>query len=167
MVQAVVKRFVLTALGAISLLGAGCGVYTFNPAGKSEIQAIAVERFDNRTAEYDLADRMTDLVIDAFISDGTMKVVSIDNADAVLVGVLTRYDRKPYKYDENDQVESYSVTMDFDVVLINPRDDSEIWREKMVQEGVYSVESETEQEGQEKAVDRLVESIVNRTTKSW
>ena len=154
-------------MGAISLLGAGCGVYTFNPAGKSEIQAIAIERFDNRTAEYDLADRMTDLVIDAFISDGTMKVVSIDNADAVLVGVLTRYDRKPYKYDENDQVESYSVTMDFDVVLINPRDDSEIWREKMIQEGVYSVESETEQEGQEKAVDRLVESIVNRTTKSW
>ncbi len=167
MVKAVVNRFILTALGVVSFLGAGCGVYTFNPAGKSEIQAIAVERFDNRTAEYDLADRMTDLVIDAFISDGTMKVVSIDNADAVLVGVLTRYDRKPYKYLEDEVVESYSVTMGFDVVLKNPRDDSEIWRETLIQEGVYSVEAETEQDGQGKAVERLVESIVNRTTKSW
>ena len=167
MVKTVVNRLVLTALSAISLLGAGCGVYTFNPAGKSAIQAIAVERFDNRTAEYDLADQMTDLVIDALISDGTMKVVSIDNADAVLVGVLTRYDRKPYKYVEDDVVESYSVTMGFDVTLKNPRDDSEIWRETMIQEGVYSVESETEQDGQGKAIDRLVESIVNRTTKNW
>jgi hypothetical protein len=167
MVKELVNRFVLTALSAISLYSAGCGVYTFTQAGKSEIQAIAVERFDNRTAEHDLADRMTDLVIDAFIADGTMKVVSIDNADAVLVGVLTRYDRKPYKYLENDVVESYSVTMDFDVVLKNPRDDSEIWRERLIQEGVYSVEAETEQDGQGRAVERLVESIVNRTTKSW
>ena len=144
------------------------GCYTFNPAGKSSIQAIAVERFDNKTAEYDLADRMTDLVIDAFLADGKMKIVSVDNADAVLVGVLTDYQRKPHEYDENSVVISYSVTMTFDVLLKNPSDnDSEIWRANMSQEGVYIVESQTEQDGQDIAVKLLVEDIINRTTKSW
>jgi len=147
---------------------AGCAVYTFNPAGKSEIQAIAVQRFDNQTTEYELADRLTDLVIDAFLKDGTFKVVSAENADAALSGVLTRYDRKPYEYDENDVVLSYSVTLTFDVTLTNPRDnDAELWRETMVQEGVYQVDGQTEQDGQNEAVQRLITTIINRTTKSW
>lgn len=150
----------------VLLLLVGC--YTFNPAGKSSIQAIAVERFDNKTTEYDLADRMTDLVIDAFLADGTMKVVSTDNADAVLVGTLTGYQRKPHDYDENGVVTSYSVTMTFDLLLKNPSDnDSEIWRENMSQEGVYNVDGQTEQDGQNSAVQRLVVEIINRTTKSW
>ena len=56
---------VLLAPLVVALLGLGCCVYTFNPAGKSSIQKIAVDRFDNKTTEYDLADRMTDLVIDS------------------------------------------------------------------------------------------------------
>ncbi len=160
-------RLLLAPLVA-AFIGLGCAVYTFNPAGKSSIQTIAVDRFDNKTTEYDLADRITDLVIDAFLADGTFKVVSAENADAALSGVLTRYERKPFEYDENDVVLSYSVTMTFDVALRNPRDnDSDIWRESMVQEGVYLVDSETEQDGQSKAIQRLIVSIINRTTKSW
>ena len=160
-------RILLAPLVA-ALLGLSCGAYTFNPAGKSSIQTIAVDRFENKTTEYDLADRMTDLVIDAFLADGTFKVVSAENADAALSGVLTRYERKPFEYDENDVVLSYSVTMTFDVALRNPRDnDSDIWRESMIQEGVYLVDSETEQDGQSNAIQRLIVSIINRTTKSW
>lgn len=156
----------MTVCLAVLLPLVGC--YTFNPAGKSSIQAIAIERFDNKTTEYDLADRMTDLVIDEFLADGTMKVVSIDNADAVLVGVLTGYLRNPFKYDENGVVTLYSVTLTFDVLLENPNDnDAEIWREIMVQEGIYNVDSQTEQDAQDEAVQSLIVEIINRTTKSW
>lgn len=151
---------------AILFLAIGC--YTFNPAGKSSIQAIAIERFDNKTTEYDLADRITDLVIDEFLADGTMKVVSVENADAILVGVLTSYLRNPHEYDESGVVSSYSVTLTFDVLLKDPNDnDSEIWREIMVQEGIYNIDSQTEQDGQSEAVQSLIVEIINRTTKSW
>jgi hypothetical protein len=161
-------RFLGPALILAAAASLGCGVYTFSPAGKSNIQAIAVERFENKTTEFELADRMTDLVIDAFLADGTFKVVSAENADATLSGVLARYDRKPFEYFENDVVLSYSVTLTFDIALTNPSDnDTEIWRETMIQEGVYLVDGQTEQEGQNIAVERLIVSIVNRTTKSW
>ncbi|MDH4158072.1 MAG: LPS assembly lipoprotein LptE [candidate division Zixibacteria bacterium] len=152
---------------AAAVLAAACGVYTFNPAGKSEIKTIAVERFENNTGEYGLADRMVDIVIDAFIADGNMKVVSADKADAVLYGVLKAYQRKPYTYDQNDQVQEYQVVMNFDITLKNPRDDSEIWKETMNQTGIYDVLNETEEDGQNRALGFLVESIINRTTKSW
>ncbi|UCE25018.1 MAG: hypothetical protein JSU74_02920 [Candidatus Zixiibacteriota bacterium] len=151
----------------ILLLANGCGVYTFSPKGKSDIKSVAVERFENETAEYGLEDRMTDQIIDALIADGTLKVVNREYADAYLNGILTRYERKPYGFDENDQVETYAVTMGFDILLKNPTDESEIWKERMDQIGVYNIDTETEEDGQQKAIDLLIEAIINKTTKSW
>ncbi|MEW5994758.1 MAG: LPS assembly lipoprotein LptE [Candidatus Zixiibacteriota bacterium] len=145
----------------------GCGVYTFNPRGKSSIRTINIQRFENETGEYGLADEMTDLVTDAFIADGNLRVVAAENADAVLSGTLTQYERRPYQFDENDVVTSYSVDMSFDIALKDPRDGSDIWKEKMTQRGVYLVDSETEEDGRQRAVALLVEAIINKTTKSW
>jgi hypothetical protein len=167
------RRLLLPILGIGFLVVIGCAVYTFNPKGQSEIKSINIERFENKTPEYGLADQMSDLVIDAFIADGNLKVVPLENADAVLSGVLTRYERKPYKYDQNDQVASYEVVIDFDITLKKPKTDSEIWREKMTQRGIYNVlasetgDVETEADGQQKAIKLLVEAIINKTTKGW
>lgn len=158
---------VVLVLGLVILIAAGCGVYTFSPAGKATYKTITVERFGNETAEYELADHITDVIIDALIADGTMKVVAQGNGEVILRGSLVQYDRKPFKYDASDHVESYKVTMDFQVSLINPADNSEIWKERMSQYGVYDVATETEADAQQAAVDRLVEQIILRTTKSW
>ena len=161
------KRIPFSLLLLLAIICAGCGVYTFNPKGKSEIQNIAIEPFENRTGEFGLADRITEIVIDAFIVDGTMRIVPTANADAYLVGVLTRYERVPHKFDENDQVEQYKVLMNFEIALKNPKDDSEKWTQTMVQEGIYDANEETEEDGQQRAGERLVEAIINKTTKSW
>jgi len=152
--------------GAVVLL-TSCGVYTFNPRGKSTITSIAVERFENETPEFGLADRMTDDVIDAFIADGNIKVVSLENADAILVGSLVRYDRSPHEYTQEDEVISYAVTMDFDIVLKKSSDGSEMWKERISQQGIYKIDVETEEDGQQEAIGLLVDAIINKTTKSW
>ena len=163
-----VRRLIFVAIPVILLFGlVGCGVYTFNPRGKSDLSSVAVQRFDNKTAEYGLADRMTDEVIDAFISDGTFKIVPTDGAEALLVGVLTRYMRRPHTFDQNDEVQEYKVEMDFSVTLKNPEDDSDIWSESMNQYATYDVATETEEDAQKKVVALLVDAIINRTTKSW
>lgn len=160
-----VKPLIVVLLLLVAL--AGCGVYTFNPQGKSSIKSIAVERFANDTPEYGLADLVTDLVIDSLFANGSVKVLSPENAEAILIGRLTRYERRPYTYDENDNVSEYAVHMDFKITLKNPKDDSDMWSETMRQTGVFDVETETEEQGQQSAIGFLVESIINRTTKSW
>ena len=154
------------AVLCLLIFGCGCGVYSFSPGGKSSIKTIAVPQFENQTIEYGLSSRMTDLVIDAFIADGNMKVVSPTDADATLVGVMTNYERKAYTYDENDNVSEYVVKIIFDVTL-QGEGGTEIWRDKFYSEGIYNAETQTEDDGQVLAASKLVTDILNKTTKSW
>ncbi len=154
-------------MGCLAALIAGCAVYTFNPGGKSSIKTIAVEQIENKTIEAGLSNIMTDLVIDAFIVDGNMKVVSESEADAILIGTLTNYNREAYTYDENDVVSQYVVKLVFDVTLKKGGEDEDIWVEQFYSEGVYSAADETEDTGQQRAAAKLVDDIINRTTKSW
>lgn len=149
-----------------ALLFSGC-VYSLNPKGKSSVKSIAVERFQNDTPEFGLADQMTDAIIAAFIADGTIKVLPQGEAEANLIGTLTGYDRRPYEYDQNDQVTSYIVEMDFDITLNKATTDSLLWSERMSQRGVYNLQTESEEDGRIRALELLVEAIINRTTKSW
>ena len=91
-------------LAACSL--ASCGVYTLNPRGKSDVKTIAIEPFENKTPEFGLADRLTAIVIDAFIADGNLKVVPLHSADVALVAVLSKYQRAVEKFDENQTVKN-------------------------------------------------------------
>ncbi len=145
---------------------AGCGVYTFNPAGKSSIKSIAIEPFQNETVQLGLEDQMTNDVIDAFIANGQLKVLPAQDAEAVLHGTLVKYERKPYEYTQSGEVQSYAVTMDFNITL-NANDGSEMWSQQMTQTGVYELATQTEEDGQKLALSRLVEAILNKTTKSW
>ena len=169
MVKVFMKGFLVSITVIVLLqLGFGCGVYTFNPKGKSSIQSLSIQRFENQTAEYGLADRMADQIIDAFIAEGTLKIVPVEGSEALLEGVLVGYERKPYTYNQNDEVQEYKVEMVFDITLKNPVDDSDIWKERMSQIGTYDVEkSETEETAQQRAIELLIEAIINKTTKSW
>lgn len=148
-------------------LSVGCGVYSFKPSSDSEYKTMAIQRLENETQEHELADQITDLIIDAFIADGSMKVVAPSLADAILAGTFKSYSREPFAYDETDQVSSYRVTMGFEITLRNPVDDSEIWKETFSQYGVYEVVTESEEEARQRAIDRLIEEIILKTTKSW
>lgn len=144
----------------------GCGIYSFSPGGKSSIKTIAVRQFENETIEVGLSDRLTDLVVDALLADGNLKVVSESEADAILIGTLTNYERKPYTYDESDNVTEYVVKLVFDITLQGDAE-KEIWKERFYNEGIYNADDETEEDGQALAADKLVVDVINRTTKSW
>lgn len=154
-------------LALVGMVVSGCFVYSFSPGGKSSIKTIAVTQFENKTIEAGLSGRMTELVVDAFIADGNLKIASPEQADATLSGTMTSYERRPKNYDENDIVTQYAVIIVFDLSLTEKGGEKEIWKERFSSEGIYSVENETEEDGQSRAAERLVLDIINRTTKSW
>jgi hypothetical protein len=166
-VQVTRKAAQAILLVSIAFLISGCGVYTLNPRGKSEISSIAIEPLENKTPEYGLTDRITEIIVDAFIADGSIKVVPASAADAILTGVLTRYQRVVETYDENDQVQQYKVVMDFEITLKKPDGQSDIWKQQMRQEGIYDAATQLEEDGQRLAGQRLVEAVITKTTKSW
>jgi hypothetical protein len=172
------KRTILVIAIVFVWLFSGCGIYSFNPGGKSSIKTIAVSQIENKTIESGLSSRMTDLIVDAFISEGSMKVVSAKDADAILDGTLTDYKREAYTYNEADNVSQYVVKLVFDVTLLKGSSEEQIWKETFYSEGYYSTDisstegseiqvATTEEGAQVQAANKLVQDVINRTTKSW
>lgn len=160
------KRPVIVAMFSLALLVVGCA-YSFRPKSNAPFKTIGIESFENRTAEYGLTDRLTNIMAEAFIKDGTLRVVPVDKADAVLNGTLLRYERQPAQFDITDQVERYKVVLECEVSVKLVASDSVLWTQTLTQEGIYATASETEETGQQRAGDLLVLAILNKTTKSW
>ena len=155
--------FLVLAVSQIS-----CGVYSFKrTSGASLIETVSIAQFDNETIEPGVADRLTELVIDAIITEGTIDVVGPGAAEAILSGALKSYKRDPFTYDESDRVTQYVVKLRMEITLRKTSNDDEIWSEIFYNEGVYNADDETEEDGQTRAVSLLVTDILNKTSKGW
>ena len=126
-----------------------------------------MSQFESRTPEYQLADRLTDAVVDAFIRDNSIEVLEVSRAEAVMTGTLTAYRRDAFTYDINDVVTEYVVKVTLHVTVTRSGSEDVIWDEDFFAEGIYDAVEESEEDGQTRAIELLTTNILDRTTKSW
>ena len=156
----------LYILSLVVLLSISCGPYSFHGVSLPGISSIAIPLFQNQTAEYGLNDKLTEKLVDRFVQDNILKVMDLKSADAVLYGVVTKYQRRAYTYDEQENIKEYISEVYVKVWLEDKKKKKKLWEEGLKGWGVYSV-SEEETAGKERAVDKLVQDITSRTVKSW
>ncbi len=149
------------------LLLAGCGVYSFSSSSLGGIKTVAVPQFENKSLEYGLQEDLTARVIERFIEDNTLKVVSLADADAVLRGEVINYERVAYTFDKSDNVSEYRVNILIDFILEKKGGKTVLEKKGLLGFGVYSATEDTEDDGKERALDKLAQDIVDQTTKSW
>jgi hypothetical protein len=91
-----VKKISLAALSCLCL--AGCLGYHIGPVKPRylhDIQTIAVPTFKNHTLEPRIEVLVAGTVIKQFQQDGTFKITSNENADAILEGTIVSVSRSP------------------------------------------------------------------------
>lgn len=79
-------------LSAVILL-TGCAGYRLGPTLGAEYRSVAVPMFRNKTYKPQLEAQITNGIIKRFQSDGTLRVVSVADADILVTGEITRYHR--------------------------------------------------------------------------
>ncbi len=147
---------------------ASCTPYSFSGGRTALVQTVAVPTFENRTTEFGLPETLTRGIIDGFVNDNQIKVVDQGQAEAILSGSIADYKRRAYTFDENDRVTEYIVEIWVDASLRKRVSDEEVWSaERMRGFGIYKADTEDQQAGQKRAIDKLAEDILNRTIKSW
>jgi hypothetical protein len=152
----------------LMLVSVSCGVYSFSQSNLGNIKSIAIPLFDDKSTEGTLGEQMTDKLAKAFLTDGTVKVVREQQADGILKGTVVSYSRDPYNYTGNEIVTEYRCLITLDVQFLNRRDGKVIWEEKgMSNWGTFKADTESEDTGKSRAVDKLVEDIINKTVKGW
>jgi outer membrane lipopolysaccharide assembly protein LptE/RlpB len=103
-----------------ALLAGGCG-YTVRGTLPSHINTVAVPIFRNRTSEPAIEGFITRAVVEAFSTNGRLKVVSSGQADAVLDGEITSYSVSSIAFDKDSNVRQYRLVVTLNLKMRDVR----------------------------------------------
>lgn len=117
---------------ALVVLVSSCG-YRFAPAGgivPQGAKTIAVAVFLNGTYEPFADTEVTKAVVDEFLTDGRLKVVSLEGADLILRGKVTKFEVSALSFTADSHVQQYRTTLSVDVSVEEGKSRKLLWQEK-------------------------------------
>ena len=163
-----IKRYLLFLL-CISFVG--CGVYTFSGSTlPSHLKTVDIPLFTNQSLQPGVAEDITAKLNSKVQEDNLLKPVS-QNSDATITGKVLSYDNRPYTYGSksvrNVDVSSYSVKISVEVEFLDNKKDKTIYKGVITEEGIYDFEKETEEVGKERAVEKIIDKIMQNSVQSW
>ena len=106
--------FTCAVLAGASLVLSGCAGYHLGPvkpAALAHVRSVAVPSFKNYTLEPRLEVLLANALIKQIQQDGSYRVTSEKDADAIIEGSVTRIERTPLRGSRSDS--SPGVTADF------------------------------------------------------
>jgi len=162
------RELLMIALGCLFV---GSCVATSPNREVVNIKSIYLPTFRNLTYEYGIEDYLTNAIINQFIADARLTVTDGDAAELILRGNIYRYVREPVVYNDQDEVQEYSVGLWVDLALYEAGSDTPLWRDNDIYaKTTYSdivTPIETEAEVQRRLMDDLVIDIADRTLEGW
>ncbi len=157
-------------LSIIPLLLISCA-YSVYSGHFPDIKTIKIERFENKTSEYNLDDNLLSVLSRKFLEDGRLKLVD-KNPDSVLKGKILKYKNEVYSY-ENETIKQYKLTINFEVQFINLNKNKIIWNSDNLElNKIYAADNSTDlQAAEENAANQIFEDlfqkILSNTIEEW
>lgn len=161
--------FLLVA--ASLLVTAAC--YSFTGGGlPPHIGTIYVLPVENRTAQFDLTEPFTRQLTDAVRGRLGVQLAARDNADAEIRAEILRYDDAAINFsgveDVGATVFQRRVTIGARVEIVDLTRNEIVWEGSGVSgTGEYAPDAETEQVGQEVALENLIQKIIDGAQSQW
>jgi outer membrane lipopolysaccharide assembly protein LptE/RlpB len=103
----------VVAVAAVAL--GACG-YSFHGTLPSHIHTVAVPIFLNRTSQPGVEAILTSAIVQALATNGRLRVVRTEDADAILNGEVVNYSVVPIAFDQSLNIQEYRL-----VVVLNLR----------------------------------------------
>lgn len=116
----------------LMLVASSCGYHFTHVGGvvPEGAKTIAIAAFINGTNEPYVDTEVTKAVVDEFLSDGRLKVVSPEGADLVLKGTVTNFDLTALSYTAASYVQQYRVSIRLNVSIEDVKTHKILWQEK-------------------------------------
>jgi len=104
------RVFVTAVTLASALLSAGCG-YSLRGNLPDHLRTVAVPVFQNRTSVPAVENFLTTAVVNAFATNGRLRVTRVEQADAILDGEIVGYLLQSIAFDSAANVRQYRLTV--------------------------------------------------------
>ncbi len=153
------------------ILFIGCGIYTFSGSTlPSHLKTVNIPLFLNQSLQPGIAEELTAVLNETIQDNRLLKTVTHD-PDATFIGKVLSYKNHPYSYDSKlvreVDVSSYCVEISVDIEFIDNRENKTLYKGVITEEGIYNFNDETEKDGQEEVINKIVERIMQNSVQSW
>lgn len=160
------------------LFFSGC-LYSFQAgAGFPDyVRTVAIVPFENQTNRPELTDEVFQALLTEFPRSQGLQPAGEDVADAVVEGIIKRYDLSAPSYrpgaaGENPQVLQRQVTLVLEVRILHRTPEGGEWEvlwenTNVSGMGQYLEESETEDDGRALALEILMQRIIDGAQSNW
>ena len=129
----------LIAVVLVAGTAGGCG-YTLQGNLPDHLKTVSVPLFRNRTTEAGAESTITAAVVNAFTTNGRLKVVPLERADSVLEGEITNFQVQSLTYDSKLNLRSYRLTVSMDVRFRDLKRSELLWQQAgLVEEVSFDV----------------------------
>ena len=159
------------ALCALALCVVGCAHYSTSGGLVGGIRTLGVPVAESRVAEFDITEALREQTVEAYARDGCLRVVDEESADALLELVVLNIEDRPFTYTASEQTEQYRFLLSVRGRLVRSLDE-EVLIDFAPIEGWATYDAAlSDAEGRdlavEKALEMVVEELVDRSTSSW
>jgi len=121
-------RLRVAALVALASTLAGCG-YSFHGTLPDHIKTVAVPIFVNRTQQPAVESVITRAIVDAFATNGRLRVVRPEDADAILEGEVMSYAVGPIAVDPSLAVQQYRLAVSLNLRMRDVRQNKVLFQQ--------------------------------------
>lgn len=169
------RRAVDLAVGLALVVGLTACSYGFEGGGfPPHIRTIYIAPFENRTAQFDLDQRLYAAMLDELPRKLGVRVAGEEHADAIIEGVIGRYDDVAQAYNPAagaqaaPAVPSHEIQIGLSVRLVDVRDHVIRWQsQSLVGRGTYRPDTQNDEVGQLAAIQSIIEQIIDGAQSQW
>jgi hypothetical protein len=153
------------------LLTVACG-YTAGNLLPEHIKKIYIPTFENETTRYGIEQDLTTAVTDKFTDDNRLSVVSEGDADAMLRGVIVKFEKGALTFDRAQTVDEFKIEITVSVEFEDLHEGKILWKEDNFRAWEsYTDTGDGEEGGEDEAlkaaIATLASDMLSRTMEGW
>jgi len=130
------------------------------------INSIAIPVFDDVSSEFQIREKLTNSVVEKFIIDNNLKVVSQEEADSVLRGTIERVEDSPVSLRPDETAKAFELYIYLKLQYEDRKSKKIIFQRNLRGRGTYSDPSQRDA-GIEEAVDKISTDVLNLIISGW
>ena len=184
------SRFFFLITSSLLLL-TGCVFYSMAGSIPPHIKSIAIPLVENQTAEFAMAETVTDNLVSKFTEENILRVTDEKRADSILNGTIMKVNDGPYTYSKQEAVTEYRFTVSMKLEWLDVAKDEVLFTKQYSGWGAYGLSGDISADGIDNdgdgaidgddideigdprefatkvAVEKIAEDVLNDILTSW
>jgi hypothetical protein len=184
------SRYFLLLASSFILLS-GCMFYSMAGSIPPHIKSIAIPLVENQTAEFAMAETVTDNLVSKFTEENILRVTNEKGADSIMKGVILKVDDGPYTFSKEEAVTEYRFTVSMKMEWLDAVNDKVLLTKQYSGWGAYGLSGDISADGIDNdgdgaidgddideigdprefatkvAVEKIAEDVLNDILTSW